>query len=908
MNADRSDQLQTAPDHLYTWVDVDEHLSALGPKFWPDWLLEADAFWDSLELRVRNEPTPDTIVNWLETVFGANGVIREPPQIILDSGPAATVKGRSARLLPITITKQDRPEGHRRIPRFRQTRVLRDVIQALPRPQFAPFRGSISMAAFHSFKGGVGRTLVLLAVADRLASEGHEVLVIDGDLEAPGITWMYEAQGRPVDFALEDFVALVHESRNGATKDAVRLGAAYLQNQRIGKVAVLPATRRTDIPRPPRIQPIDLFTPERSQYVLTEALADLATTIGAEVALIDLRAGSSELSSPILLDPRVQRIFVTTLSGQSIVGSVRLAEEIGRLAPSKYGLDPSPIAVVTQFDPSLHEARLAEGAASIRDALAIYVPAPDGSEDPTPSDVDAVDQPVLIPFDSRLMATPTRWDDVMAVIRESGLDRLVQPIVLTLAPKPTKAPSTPAELGASESLPGARRALADLANGLVYAEKAPIHDFLVTEAITSLIESHRTEPPIAVAIGAKGSGKTFTFIQMCLRRTWSEFGNAAGISSVALKAPIIPVFASVNLPEALANDLAKSRIDSLKGGALHQLEARDAIKNLLARDNVSDVEWRRTWINALAVSAGLADDPPNAEALLAGFATNHQVIFTMDGLEDIFQDFSTSERQQQAIRALLIDVLDWLRTLRGKPLGLLVFIRQDLVQWAIRQNARQFAARYSEYALRWNAEEALRLVLWICLQAGALGLPDGVEVAQLKGRILVDQLIPVWGDKMGGPRSREARSDQWFLAALSDFNLQIQARDIVTFIAEAASSSIDDTRWPSRLLAPASMRAALLTCSREKIAAISDENPVVGSLLNSLRGLPFDQKRIPFEASSVPLKPEDLNLLEANGVVFREEDQYWIPEIFRHGLGFRAVGRPRILAVANLVRRRNNLD
>ena len=36
-----------APEHIYTWVDVDAHLAALAADGqWPDWLHECDAFWD----------------------------------------------------------------------------------------------------------------------------------------------------------------------------------------------------------------------------------------------------------------------------------------------------------------------------------------------------------------------------------------------------------------------------------------------------------------------------------------------------------------------------------------------------------------------------------------------------------------------------------------------------------------------------------------------------------------------------------------------------------------------------------------------------------------------------------------------------------------------------------------------
>lgn len=40
---------------------------------------------------------------------------------------------------------------------------------------------------FYSFKGGVGRTMALVNVAAQLAEMGRKVLVVDFDLEAPGL-------------------------------------------------------------------------------------------------------------------------------------------------------------------------------------------------------------------------------------------------------------------------------------------------------------------------------------------------------------------------------------------------------------------------------------------------------------------------------------------------------------------------------------------------------------------------------------------------------------------------------------------------------------------------------------------------------------------------------------------------
>src|SRR5499433_755403 len=43
------------------------------------------------------------------------------------------------------------------------------------------------VVTFYSYKGGTGRSMTLANVAWILASNGHRVLVIDWDLEAPGL-------------------------------------------------------------------------------------------------------------------------------------------------------------------------------------------------------------------------------------------------------------------------------------------------------------------------------------------------------------------------------------------------------------------------------------------------------------------------------------------------------------------------------------------------------------------------------------------------------------------------------------------------------------------------------------------------------------------------------------------------
>jgi hypothetical protein len=223
-----------------------------------------------------------------------------------------------------------------------------------------------------------------------------------------------------------------------------------------------------------------------------------------------------------------------------------------------------------------------------------------------------------------------------------------------------------------------------------------------------------------------------------------------------------------------------------------------------------------------------------------------------------------------------------------------------MVLSAIRQNPAQLIARYEQYGLKWGADEALRLVLWTAAKAGALPDVDLEAIENMDRPRLAEALIPLWGRKLGSERSREARSVDWVVAVLSDLKGQIQARDLVRFLHEAAKGSIVDSFWKDRVLVPAAMRSAVGQCSQAKIEEIGQENPEVKEVFNKLRNLPVDKRQIPFERDKVMLTVEETKTLEDNGAVVREGDLYYMPEIFRLGLGFTLErgARPRVLTLA----------
>jgi len=897
-----------APDHLFTWLDVEQHLSSLAAqRGWPPWLAEISAYWDSVRLVISGETSPSAVWAWLAHTFGPLTVDDVRQVLLLD-------QANDERVLPVEIEIIDERAADERGPRWKNHLVAANLGSPLPVPSQA-ITNDVRVCAFHSFKGGVGRTIHCLATARRLSELGNRVLLVDGDLEAPGITWMMGAQGLRMDFAYEDFLALAHGSLDDDYTEAIEIGAKFLANQEIDGIFVMPARRSQIRSSPPRIEPIDLLTHNRDPYVLTNILVRLASRLNADVVLVDLRAGVSELSAPLLLDPRVHRVLVSTISDQSVRGTAQILNELAQRAPARE-TDPEVSVILTQFNEPDHRSRLESVATDLRQLIwdASTVAGQSDSVTMDAVDDDAADLLMASRFDPRLLNLPASWDDVIDVISIVGLGTTVTPLVELLDKKGAQE-SVPREIPDPQEGPTAQRdlvrqSLADAAFKLKYADASADQEFLVTDALDSLLEAHRTDPPIEVVIGAKGSGKTFTFLQLCTRKTWQAFAAAAGVPGVSVESPTVPAFWSTNLDGRRRDELVsirESTAHAITGGeAATPSDLRDAIREARASDrNQDELFWRRTWFSCFAKAIGLEATADSAEVVLTEFARHSNVVFVVDGLEDLFPDFNTDSSQSTALRALLTGCTEWLRSLRGRPIGLVIFVRRDLAQSAIPQNFPQFESRYRNYALRWNRTEALRLAAWVCQRGGALR-EGSAWVKEASVDQLSASMIAVWGERMGSEKSREARSEQWFYAALSDFAGQIQARDIVSFITEAAGQSVGDRRWHDRVLTPAAMRHALPTCSESKIGEIGQENPPVKIILEKMRNLPTEDRKVPFTLDTVGLSLTEARLLELNGVLFREDDQYWIPEIFRHGLRFRTAGRPKVLAIANLVRRRND--
>lgn len=182
---------------------------------------------------------------------------------------------------------------------------------------------------FASLKGGVGRSTALTLLAADLAQRGRNVLVIDLDLEAPGLGHLLLEDGRLPDYGVIDF--LVEDGVGGVANDMLRrfVGTSQLTSSSGGVVDVMPAIGRKSEEAPENILAklsramIEDVTETGTRSVgqQVSSMIDRIIALGSyDAVLIDSRAGLSELAAPAVVGLGATVLLFGSAQTQTIEG------------------------------------------------------------------------------------------------------------------------------------------------------------------------------------------------------------------------------------------------------------------------------------------------------------------------------------------------------------------------------------------------------------------------------------------------------------------------------------------------------------------------------------------------------------------------------------------------------------
>lgn len=907
-------------ERLLTWLDV-ERLLKQRTALWtqlPSGILGIDCFSSGMEVR-HAIGSESIIVGWLAQVFG-RAYLRErsaiqlrigqatyPIELIQDQFSMATSAGKNYPLwsdvtyLPIgqddCSDVGDAASGEASLPHARSS---------LTPPRLAD---GPDLVSFHSFKGGVGRTTALMTYVTACMNEGSKrskkILIVDADLEAPGVSFWLDDTNQPT-VSFVQLLEALHYPPAGLNasldyfadelrKTSLSLGS--LQRELFVLPAALDLSEIQDMP----VTPESLARNPDNPLQLSDHLHALGKRLGADAVFIDLRAGLSELASPILFDPRVDHFFVSTVAPQSVKG---MAEVLRRLyasnqqLPADWQESARPTVVLSLLTKELREAGHYESALR---ALGEAYPAEDSL---TPSV-----QWLEAEFLSTLMSIGSLREALENLPQSTRLYASAAEWAQSLYSSEISSPALPSAETEHTDIPSRRQIasnLREVCQAAEFAEGASAATILATEPLLNLGKHFAHELPNVLMIGAKGAGKTFTFRQVVQSITWSRFLGKLGFDQAGVTdAYIFPVLWSRNIedkPDGEIKGAQGATLDRIGGDKAKLRIGSDLDRHITSALQNPPSHWEEFWDNLITSQFGIERGGLQALNQLL-IDQSARVILVLDGIEDAFGD-ANDENTRRAIEALL-KLTNRISELANPHLGAIVFARLDYVQAAIRQNLGQWLQRFNPFRLHWNPESFLRLAYMLSSHAGVYSEVKRAEDLHIDD--LKTELEQLWGKKMGSEKSKEAHSARWVYAALCDLRGNVQARDLVRFLRIAADEESKRTgqTWSHRALAPESMRKAIPLCSVEKVTEAKAEIASLRSWIDVMTEQHIRNLKVPFSAAQSGLTPDLLAALQELGVIYEDldgnlgEDRLFLPEIYRSGLGIEtsAAGRPRMQAL-----------
>ena len=177
--------------------------------------------------------------------------------------------------------------------------------------------------AFYSYKGGVGRTKVMVGVGALLATMGKKVAMIDFDLDASALATMFNAEPNLGD---QELLHILKNNSAHAAPDAL-VSVDNLLKERFdielgdGTLQYIPTISN------PILADEVKFDDGKKKLLINAIFEAIVDSASLDVLLVDLRPGYSPSSSMVL--PHVDRaVVITRLDAQNLAG---LSKTIPRL-------------------------------------------------------------------------------------------------------------------------------------------------------------------------------------------------------------------------------------------------------------------------------------------------------------------------------------------------------------------------------------------------------------------------------------------------------------------------------------------------------------------------------------------------------------------------------------------------
>lgn len=285
-------------------------------------------------------------------------------------------------------------------------------------------RGGAAVCGFYSFEGGVGKSLGLAATALHFASQGDRVVVLDMDLDSPGVGSLLLGKGATARLGLVDYFieAPLAGSDDGLPLDRFSYRCRSSLHGGAGEILAFPAGR-LDNGYIGKLARVDLgaLAGEPTPAPVPALLRRIEAELEPDRVLIDVRSGFGDISGYLTGGICHLYVLLASTAESAWRGLRQVLERLGeaRLAVGKAQCECLlAAAMVPSVEAGQFERALSTFTDQARDVFraAYYAESGDSGAAWAVDDLsnrgDAPHVPVGLPYDSRLAL----FDDIEEVV------------------------------------------------------------------------------------------------------------------------------------------------------------------------------------------------------------------------------------------------------------------------------------------------------------------------------------------------------------------------------------------------------------------------------------------------------------------------------------------------------------
>ncbi len=759
------------------------------------------------------------------------------------------------------------------------------------------------VVTFYSFKGGVGRTTAMVITADLLVKAGRRVVMIDFDLEAPGLTVMLPSvENEDAKYGVLDYIYqrwLTPEENIPPIAECVR---------RVGRgsdLFLIPAGKYDEnyIHRLADFE-VEKFY-RRAPNPIHQLIEDITKHLNPDVILIDARTGFDEVGAVALFDLAHLAMICFTPSEQSyhglewVIKAARKQKEIQGRPELRFILTPMP---------PVDAKKKAEWLTTASD----YITELWGNENLVAEELRAV-----IDYQPAITVVDDILQDIPASIRIN-----YQPIVDFInAALPTLNPS---DSVANQDLD---KILKELKFKPITADQLELKDIPTIFQRTNDFPKF-LQPRTNLIRGAKGTGKSILFrlfVQQPkqakeLAKPYTDLENVLFIGGHG-RTELDKFILTSDDFASFESQVGEQRWENLWATYLllrlvyyipDVLIADENLKNELSR--LIDHPSHEKFVNWLVDIAQKPARIPLINDTLRNIDTwleqqKQRVWLLYDELDAGFG--SGQKNYARRTRALESLFSWWLESSGTFPnIVMKCFIREDIWQELTFSNKSHYTGR--DMSLRWQEEDLWRLILRQIISSSPTYAQDislKLGQANSKQEQLLDQfekmnveqlrqmLYLLWGKRMG--QGVFYFTHRWILKRIADGQKNSFPRSLVLLLSESVVEEKKSATRSEVVLSRRSLQKTIEYVSKKRVEEVREEYPEFKVALDKLNGQSSPLNQDTLIDLWQGIDPSDLirRMLKSGILVNRppskNEDtpRYTVAELYLSGLGMRRKGQ-----------------